>query len=141
LLLSLGNNHLQVLSSTLLTEPPLLPSLLLMDNDISTVEEKLTVWAAQPHRGQLCCLPALPSVLLAVFLQSWATHCLEVSSDWTCPALSLSSPITCPTLSAAPAYAEKELPGPNTYTYSVADDYSKSHFNHAQYSMGKLVIS
>jgi hypothetical protein len=45
--------------------------------------------------------------------------------------LSLSSPITCPTLSAAPAYAEKELPGPDTYTYSVADDYSKSTLQQA----------
>jgi len=49
---------------------------------------------------------------------------------------------------AAPAYAapvavvhKKELPEPYTYTYGVADDYSKANFNAAETSDANGVVS
>ena len=39
-----------------------------------------------------------------------------------------------PAYHAAPAYHEKEEPAPYTYTYGVADDYSKANFNAAETS-------
>merc|ERR1712098_736138 len=42
----------------------------------------------------------------------------------------------------APAYhAEKETPEPYTYTYGVADDYSKSNFNAAESSDANGVVT
>merc|ERR1711936_1530218 len=53
-----------------------------------------------------------------------------------------------PVVHAAPAYAapvavvhKKELPEPYTYTYGVADDYSKANFNAAETSDANGVVS
>merc|ERR1712066_850318 len=49
--------------------------------------------------------------------------------------------VAAPTYHAAPVVHVKETPEPYTYTYGVADDYSKANFNAAETSDANGVVS